>query len=527
MTVLSGKPPAPKKTKRRTELRQPIDPSDDEPAIYNENLKRKTRWSILWTVVRILSDQVFSFVVFVILARLLSPADFGIFAVAQAVSEITRAIAINGITQNIPRAKKLTPGLADTVFWSNLVTSLMLAFVILLLAPPVMNALDLSHATGPVQGIGFVVPIAALGGTHLALRLREFGHKSLAMRSVVSGTLGGAAGIAAAFAGWGIWSLVVQRLVTESSNTVMSWLAYPWVPGRNFSWAQLRAIWAFGINLALHQVLSLLPKRAMDLVLGTMIGATAVGLNRTAWRTNELILSGTVNPFNVVALQTLSRLQSDSAELIKAYRWMVSKSTMLSCPALVGLGVLAPQGIPIIYGEKWEMAGTLVQIMSFMAVPYAIAGFTSPMLMALGRAGTLRTFAFSQLISTIAFAAAAAPFGLVAVAWASVARAYLALPFQLWMLRSASGLRPQDALSAIAAPLAASLTMGAIVWGLMQLLLPLFQGALVPLILCVLAGLAVYPPLLFAMSKEARGLARHHARNLRARWDKKRGKAEE
>src|SRR4030095_13858587 len=98
-------------------------------------------------------------------------------------------------------------------------------FAILLLAPPVMDALDLSHATGPVQGIGFVVPLAALGGTHLALRLREFGHKSLAMRSVVSGTLGGAAGIAAAFAGWGIWSLVVQRLVTESSNTVMSWLA--------------------------------------------------------------------------------------------------------------------------------------------------------------------------------------------------------------------------------------------------------------------------------------------------------------
>ena len=101
----------------------------------------------------------------------------------------------------------------------------------------------------------------------------------------------------------------------------------------------------------------------MDLVIGSLIGATAVGLNRTAWRTNELILSGTINPFNVVALQTLSRLQSDSAELIKAYRWMVSKSTMLSCPALVGLGVLAPEGIPIIYGEKWEMAGVLVQIM--------------------------------------------------------------------------------------------------------------------------------------------------------------------
>ena len=518
MTVISGKPPVPQKSKKRSELRKPIDPLDDEPAIYDDALKRKTRWSILWTVVRILTDQVFAFVVFVVLARLLSPAEFGIFAVAQAVAEITRAIAIGGITQNIPRAKKLTPELADTVFWSNLGTSLVLALLIVALAPPLMDMLDLSHATGPVLGIGFVVPIAALGATHLSLRLREFGHKSMALRSVVGGTLGGAAGIAAAFAGWGIWALVVQRLVTEASNTVMSWHAYPWVPGRNVTMRQFRAIWSFGFNISLHQTLSLLPRRAMDVVLGTMIGAAAVGLNRTASRTNDLIVGSTVSPFNFVALQTLSRLQSDSAELLKAYRWMVSKSAMLSCPALIGLGALAPQAIPFLYGAKWETSGVLVQIMTLMVVPYAISSFTAPMLIALGRTATLRTFTFGQLISTIIFAAASAPFGLVAVAWTSVVRAYLALPFQLWMLRSASGLRPMDALSALFAPMTASTIMGAIVWTLMHFIRPLFSEVVVPLFICVATGMAVYPILLLAVSPQARGLARHYRKTLSARW---------
>ena len=517
MTVLSDKPPIPPNKRRRSGLRKPFDPHDDKPAIYDDTLRRKTRWSILWTILRILSDQVFAFVVFVVLARLLSPADFGIYAIAQAVAEIGRAIAIGGMVQNIPRAKKLTPALADTVFWTNLVSALVLAFAVLLLAPPVMAALELSRATGPVQGLGFVLPLAALGATHLSLRLREFGHRSLALRSVVSNTIGGAAGIAAAVAGWGIWALVVQRLATEATNTIMSWQAYPWVPGRRFSMAQLRQIWPFGFNIALHQILSLLPRRAMDLILGSMLGAAAVGLNRTARRSTELVLHGTVNPFNFVALQTLSRLQSDSTELIKAYRWMVSKSAMLSCPALVGLGVLAPDAIPAVFGEKWETSGVLVRIMCCMVVPYALSSFTSPVLMALGRGATLRTFAVSQLIAVAVFALAAAPYGLAAVVWSSVVRAYLALPFQLWMLRSASGLKPQDALGAIAKPLFASLIMGAGVWGLYDVLRPLFSIRLIPILLCIAAGMAVYGILIYTISEEARTIARNQVKAIRGR----------
>jgi len=298
---------------------------------------------------------------------------------------------------------------------------------------------------------------------------------------------------------------------------VMSWQAYPWVPGRRFSLEVLRQIWPFGFNIALQQVLSLLPRRATDLILGSMIGAAAVGLNRTARRTTELVLHGTVHPFNFVALQTLSRLQSDSAELIKAYRWMVSKSAMLSCPALVGLGVVAPEAVPALFGAKWATSGELVQIMCLMVVPYALNSFTSPVLTALGRGATLRSFALGQLISVAVFALAAAPYGLVAVVWSFVVRAYLALPFQLWMLRSASGLKPQDALGAIAKPLLASLIMGACVWWLMEALQPLLRHRLLTLVLCVAAGMAIYGALILTISAEARTIARNQLKAIRRR----------
>lgn len=518
MTTLSSEPPTRRKNKGLPEFRQPLDSDDDRPATYDNTLRKKTRWSILWTVVRILSDQVFSFIVFVILARLLSPAEFGVFAIAQAVAEIGRAIAFGGMAQNIPFAKKMTPTLADTVFWANLVSALILAVAVLLLAPPVMNALALAHATGPVQALGFVVPLAALGATHLSLRLREFGHKSLALRSVASGVVGGVAGIAAALAGWGIWALVVQRFATEATNTVMSWQAYPWVPGRNFSIAQLRAIWPLGFNMALHQVLGLLPRRATDLIIGAMIGTAAVGLNRTARRIGELIVIGTVNPFAAVATQTMSRLQGDSAEMVKAYCWMVSRSAMLTCPALIGFGVLAPEAVPALFGSTWAASGDLARIFTFMVVPLAISNFTPPMLLALGRGDTLRTYALMQLITTIAFAVAAAPFGLIAVAWTAVIRSYLALPFQLLMLRKATGLRPLDAFAAIAAPMTASLVMGGGVWLLMEAIRPFFTSTLIPIFICVAAGMGLYAILIYAVSKEARAIAHRQLKLLRARF---------
>ena len=507
--------------KAKSSTRKLTEPEDEEPSLYNEDLRKKTRWSILWTVVRIASDQMFSFAVFVVLARLLSPREIGTFAIAMAFTEVSRVIAIQGMVQNIPRAKRLTPELADTVFWTNLAMSIAVAFVVLGIAPIIMDVIDQPAAAAPLQALGFVLPIAALGATHMSLRLREFGHKSLALRSVIGGTIGGAAAIAAAFAGWGIWSLVVQRFVTESLNALLAWLSYRWLPGRNSSIKELRTIWGFGFNMALTQILGLLPRRAMDLVLGTVIGAAAVGIYRTAGRTTELVANGTIAPFTTVAMQTLSRLQTDTKEMAKAFRWMVSRSAMLTIPAMVGFGVLAPDLVPAVYGEKWRDAGVLAQTFACLGITYSISSFAAPLLMALGRGATLRTLAVVQLIATVTVAALAAPFGIFVVAWASVLRGYLSLPFTLWMLKRASGITPWDALGAISKPLMASLIMGAAVWGLMDLIRPMFAQVLIAVLICAGAGMAIYAVLILTISDQARQLARAQAKRARGLFEKR------
>jgi O-antigen/teichoic acid export membrane protein len=111
----------------------------------------------------------------------------------------------------------------------------------------------------------------------------------------------------------------------------------------------------------------------------------------------------------------MSRLQSDSKEMLKAYRWMLTRSAILTLPAMVGFGVLAPEAVPAIYGQKWVEAGQLAQILALLVLPYSLNSFASPLLMALGRGSSLQTLALGNLVATVVFTAASAPFGLTVV----------------------------------------------------------------------------------------------------------------
>jgi O-antigen/teichoic acid export membrane protein len=488
---------------------------DDEQGTYNRDLKRKTRISIVWTALRLASNQFFAFVVFVVLARLLSPHDIGTFAIVTLFSEFSRILANGGMTNYIARAKVLTPELQDTIFWTNMTLACVTSLVVIGLAEPVLGLIGQPYAAGPLMVVAGLLPIVAAGASHAAGCMRQFSHKSLAIRSAISGTLGGAAAIAAAYAGWGIWSLVVQRVVTEILNTLVSWQAYRWVPGRKFSRECLREIWSFGSNMAFAQMVFLFLVRIQDLIIGATIGAAAVGIYRTAWRMTELVTNGAIQPFTTVAIQTFSRLQDNRPDLIKAYRGMILASSMISFPALVGFGVIAPDAVPVLYGEQWVASGVLAQIFALMVIPFTLNYFASPMLSAIGRGSDMRTLSLVQLGLTLGMTWAAAPYGIVAVAIAYVARAYITFPINLWLLKRRAGIDYRETARASLPPFFASCLMGAGVWAFMHFARPYIGEPLHLVLAAVAIGVPLYAIFLPALSQDARGMIGRKLKKLR------------
>jgi O-antigen/teichoic acid export membrane protein len=320
--------------------------------------------------------------------------------------------------------------------------------------------------------------------------------------------------VIAALAGLGLWSLVIQRLVTEIAGAILSRASYDWKPGWKFDTAILRDNLMLNASLIYVQLVFLATVRVQEMAIGAGIGLAAVGIYRTAWRTVELIGRGAIQPFTQVAVQTLARVKDDPAELRQAYRWMIAQASAISFPALVGFGALAPVAIPTVFGAKWDDAGQLAQIFAFMAVPFTLNFFASPSLSVLGASRSLMSLSTTQLVLGVILTLAALPYGLLAVAISYVGRAYLTLPMQILLLRRASGIRPVDTWRAVGAPLIASTAMGVALAIAMRLLDSHLSGWSVLLLLTALGGL-FYAALLLAISRPWRGRLLTLSRRLR------------
>lgn len=445
----------------------PAPPSDDVPI---KTLKHKAFGSAIWTFVRLGTDQLFNFILFALLARMLGPTAFGVFALAYLYAEVGKIITTAGLMDALIREPRITDRIRDSVFWANIGFATILALAGLVLADPIARVLDVPAVAPLIKVLGFMLPISAAGASHMSLRLREFGHKTVALRSIISGVVGGGAALLAAYLGWGVWAFVVQRFVFEVVGTILAWRAYPWIPGRQFSAHQLKALFAFSSNMLITQLLFMLLIRVQDVIVGKVIGSAAVGIYRTAWKMTEVIAQGTIQPFSTVALPTLSRLQHDPAGFDVAYRRLISTAAIFSLPALTGFGLVAGDAIVLLFGPQWTASVDVARVIAAMALPFTIGFFTSPALAALGRSGTISKLALVQVILTVSLSLLAAPHGLVAVAGAYVVRAYLTTPLQMYALQRVQGVSMLKTFKSIAPPFLASLVMGAAVL-LMQMTL--------------------------------------------------------
>jgi O-antigen/teichoic acid export membrane protein len=406
--------------------------------------------------------------------------------------------------------------------------SIVVAGLIALVAPAVAAALGEPTVAPLLTALGLILPVSAAGATHIALKLREFGHRSMASRSVVSGVLGGAAALAAAWAGWGPWSLVVQRGVSEVTGTAMAWHAHPWLPGRRYSSAVLRSMASLSASLTVTQLLFVALVRIQDVIIGRMIGASAVGVYRTAWRTIDVIAHSAIMPFSQVSLPALTRLQDDLPAFRKAYLRIVSVSAALAFPAIIGFAILAPDAVTLIFGPRWAESGKIARVLGLIVVPFSLNYFAGPGLAVLGRSGTLASIAALQATLTIILTLAAAPFGLTAIAGAYVLRAYLTLPVQMWAFKRYSGLGYRAVLGAIAPALSMALVMAGVLLALDQIAGARFHSRGVYLLVMVAIGAGVYAAsmLLFARRfvveqiRDLKGLLPGTAAKVTARPDR-------
>ena len=429
----------------------------------HHDLKRRAAFSAAWTLARIGSDQGFAFVIFVVLARLLSPHEMGVFALALAIAELGRLIASAGFPDAVIREPALDSELADSIFWLNFGFAWAVCLVLLALAQPIAWFFREQQLVAIVCTLALVLPLSALGSIHTARTLREFGHRSVATRSLVSNLLAGAAAIAAARAGFGAWSMVLQRVIVEGIVVLLAWHAYPWLPQRRFARSRIGAVIRFSLNTMLSQVLLMVMMRSQDVIIGRVLSVSAVGIYRLGWRAIDLLIQICVAPFATIALPTLSRLHASTQAFGAAVLRFNAVIALIACPVMLGFGAVAPQLVPLVFGSQWTSAGQVAQVLSLLALPYATSSLTGPVFSARGAARISVRLAWFQLLVALPVVLIAAPYGPLAVAIAYVVRGYLIWPAQVFLMLKATGISMRALSKQVALPIASALLAAGLV----------------------------------------------------------------
>lgn len=435
-----------------------------EHAVAHADLKKKTALSVLWSVVRVAWSTIATFVIFVILARILGPGDFGTFALASLFVEIGRVLAYAGLGDAITRQLDLDEELADTCFWATVAFSAIVAAVVFVFAPYYGELVRDESVSGILRWLAPLLPVSSLAVIHNARLAREFGHKNLAAQSIAASLLSGITAVVCAYLGWGIWALVAQTAVNAAVTVVLGWVAYPWMPRLRFNVEKFRSVFLFSVSLVVTQLMWMLLARVQDIFISRWYGAVEVGRYRIAWRLIELIGQAVLAPIGSVSLVTLSRLQNDRVAFRNAYNKIVGAAALGTIPLLFGFGALSNDMIALLFGDKWGNAGDIATVLVLMSVPFVTNFFASSALSAVNRAESILSVAALQFAATLILTWLLVPYGILAVAAGYVLRAWLTMPYQQYVLYRYAGIDSLGTFKAVALPFCGSAVMAVAVW---------------------------------------------------------------
>ncbi|MDF3074770.1 MAG: polysaccharide biosynthesis protein [Alphaproteobacteria bacterium] len=433
-----------------------------------EHVKRLGIKAFLWSASESFGLGLLSLAVFVLLARLLEPQDFGVVALAGVFVFTFNLIIGTSFADALVQRAELEPGHMDAAFWTTLAVSLLLAGGSFALADLVARETGEAKVAQVLPWLALSMPLNAIATVQTALFRRALQFRVIAIRSIFGRTIGAAVGIGMALSGFGVWSLVGQQLAGVAVSAVALAAHSSWRPRLSFSFGRLRDLAGFGLHVSASQVINGLAEQAVTFVVGILFGTTALGFFTIAWRVVQLIRALVGSAVYHVGFSAFSRLQQDRTALTAA----VLQSTRFAClfgfPIGAGIAALAGPIIVLLFGSRWLVGEPLLILLALEMIPGFYVIFFAPCFRAMGRPGLTLMLSLVYGVSGIAAVVALAPFGLQVAVLGWVARTFVLLPLQIFLLQRMLQVPLRKVVAPVLAPAIATLVMAvcvtALVW---------------------------------------------------------------
>jgi O-antigen/teichoic acid export membrane protein len=380
------------------------------------DLKGRSVRGGLWTFTSQGTGFLLTFVMTMVTARLLSPADFGMVAMVTAITGLGQAFADLGLSEATIQRQKISHEQVSALFWINVAIGLALMLVMIGLAPLLVWFYHEPRLRTLTWVLSLTFLIGGLRVQHNALLQRQMRFAAIAIRDVVACTVAVTTAIATACLGAGYWAIVAFPLTYNSTAVALTWVMVRWLPGLPRRGARVGSLIAFGGNVAGSYLINYLNRSADSVLIGWYWGASPLGLYSRAYNLLLRPVNQLNAPLSTIMVPALSRLQNDPERFARYYLRVVNLIMWIVTPLFGFLFVAAEPVIILVLGRKWLEAAPVFQILAIAALAQLLFSPTTWLLVCRGQSGRLLRLLLIVSPIFVASYAIGLPFGIKGVA---------------------------------------------------------------------------------------------------------------
>jgi O-antigen/teichoic acid export membrane protein len=457
-------------------------------------LRGQVSAGVAWGIYITIFTQVSRMAVAIVLARLLTPADYGLAAMAFVCTSFVLSLSDASLGQALVQRATIDELDRSTVFWTTFAIGIALTIIGFLTSGLVA---DLFHdpAVQPlvaVLSLSFV--LSSLQMTQASLFQREMLFKLTALRFTVAVIVSSIVGLTAALLGAGAWALIAQQIAFTASSTVALWMASPWRPRFIFSWTRLRRLGGFGLNVMGSRLLGDVSTNADTFLVARYLGSAAVGVYSVAFNLMTLPIARLILPIQDSLFPAYARIQEDKARVARIWHRTNAVTVALVAPAMVGLAVLAPEFVNVVLGSRWAAAAPVLRILAPVAIGQSLISLSNTLLLGIDRSTTVFRLSLTYTTLVVVGFVLGVHWGLTGIAVALAIAMYVVTAADLYVTAVALGAPVRDVLRSLSGPIEATAVMALALFGAKWALSPYELPTWLELIALVAVGGLVYVP---------------------------------
>lgn len=351
----------------------------------SESLRHKTVKGVSWSFVDSVSSQGITFLVGLVLARLLTPDDYSLIGIIIIFISVFNTIVDSGFSNALIRKADATDVDYNTVFVCNLCLSVVLCAALYLLAPAIADFFERPQLVNLLKVMSVIIVINAFAIIQRTILMKKIDFKTQTKISVISSLASGIVGIVMAVAGYGVWALVGQQLSRQGLNTVFLWIYAKWYPKLQFSIRSFKELFGFGWKLLASAMIDTVWREIYQVVIGKCYAPATLGQYTRALQFASVFSSNLIAVVQRVSYPVLSSIQNDKARLKAAYKRIIKVTMLPTFVLMLGMAGCAKSMIQVLVGDQWLPAVPFLQIICFQMMLYPLHSLNLNMLQVEGR----------------------------------------------------------------------------------------------------------------------------------------------